>query len=528
MGRQHLFFFCYAILGKQRLGLEPLVGPLARRGTLCSRGPEVDFSFHMEMCRFLDEEAWGAQLTHIEAPRDHFKTTIITVGRTLQLLARDPNTTFLLAGATMDRQAAPFLEACKYEIETNELLRGLYPHLRKGNPWSAKRFRVSGQKGVREASVSAVGEGGSAASGHFGEIILDDLALEENTLTRARADKTNNWTTMLMPMVNAGGHILLYGTRYKDYDVHGFWEREMPGQFLRRSWSALYDDEGNPTLDVDGGNILFPEEWSRERLRERMESMGVLNFSAQYLNDPIPAELAVMKPEWIDLAWEEKAELPTVMTKYIGMDPSLGDGKDKCAIYVVGVDKEDNIHVLRRHVGRWTFAAQSDMFLTVLLEEEPAASIIESMGIGAAIEQLVQEKMEQRGVMSYVEYPRWQVNKEARIQAILQPLLESGRLKILDHLKGSTLVEEMVRFPKGTYDDEIDALTMACDCAIRYGYMGHEKVHTIVRDPLEDPVFLRKIREGQINLSMEEIDSGLLHKAIFAGDSDPGARRVGW
>jgi len=86
----------------------------------------------------------------------------------------------------------------------------------------------------------------------------------------------------------------------------------------------------------------------------------------------------------------------------------------------------------------------------------------------------------------------------------------------------------MVRFPKGTYDDEIDALTMACDCAIRYGYMGHEKVHTIVRDPLDDPVFLRKIREGQINLSMEEIDSGLLHKAIFAGDTDPGSRRVGW
>ena len=514
MAEQHLYFFVAAVLlppNMVKLGMEPMEGALARRGRLYPGGPERDFSFHMEFCRFLDEEASQPGWVHFEAPRDHYKTTCCAYGKILQELCKDPAQTFLLAAATMDRQAGPFLNRCKAEIEGNEVIRTLWPHMGKGKPWSTRMATIRNRPhGVGSPSITAVGEGGSAASGHFDWVLADDLVLEENTQTRERAAKTINWTQMLPPMVNQ--HFWFYGTRYKDYDAHGYWQEEMKDEFLYRSWSALYDDEGKPTLDIESAHVLFPEEWTREKFADRLGKMGVANFSAQYLNDPLPPDIAVLRPDWIEAAYYEDEDLPKSLSTYVAVDPSMGIGRDEAALAAVGIDADKTVWVLDVYAGQWTYRETTERFITQMCDRGAVVGVVESMGLGSAVEQLVREALTERALNLCVEYPHWHPTKEPRVHGTVEPLLEGKRLRIPRRLADSQLIQQMVRFPKGARDDQLDALTMATDCAIRYGFVG--KRDAVVARPRRK-VLLKDVEEGRVHLSAAELEDGMLYRLIM-------------
>lgn len=522
LAEEHLFFFCAAVLlppERMRLGMEPMTGPLAKKGRLYKGGPEVDLSFHQELCRFFDEEGDSAPLVHLEAPRDHFKTTLLVHGRTLRELCRRPSSTFLLVGATMQRQASPYLEVIRRQIEQNDILKCLWPHMRKGKPWSGLAATIGGRPfGVAQDSITATGEGGKITGIHVDRIICDDICVEGNTGTRLRAEKTIQWFRMAPPMVVETGQLELHGTRYKDYDVHGFLRHddELNSMFnvLRRSWSVCYDDEGEGTLDFDNAHYLFPEEWNPDKCRARFAVMGLVNFSAQFLNDPLPPEAAVLQQDWIDAALYEDDKEPKVMSVYMAMDPSLGDGRDECAIYVVGIDAKGGIWLLHQECGKWTLRQQAERYLRIWAEFNPIAGVVECMGVGAPMEQMIREIAEQKEMYPYIEYIKWQVNKEARIHAVLQPVLEGKRLHIAKQLDNVQLLEQMVRFPKGAYDDRIDALTMAIDCAIRFGHQGRAPSLKPMRTDRKDRY--RDIVEGNLNLSREELQSGKYFEAVDA------------
>ncbi len=515
LAERHLFFFVGCVLlppEMVRLGIEPMTGPLATVGRLYEGGPEIPFSFHMELGRFLDEEASQVPQTHFQAPRGHFKTTFCAYGKVLQSICKDPDVSFMLAAATMDRQAGPFLNRVKTEIEVNEVIRALWPHMRKGKPWSARMARISGHRGVGSPSLTAVGEGGSAASGHFDWVLADDLCLEDNTQTRERAAKTIQWTRMLPPMVNKpNGHFWFYGTRYKDYDAHGFWRQEMPEAFLFRSWAACYDDEGQPTVDFENGHILFPEEWTPALLQAELVRMGPENFWAQYLNDPLPPELAVFKPEWMEKAYYYPEQLPKRLSIYPALDPSTGTGRDEGALSCVGIDENLHIWALDDMAGQWSFREQAERYVALHGQRGAVAGVIEAMGVGTAVEQLVREICAERKISPYVEYIHWQTNKVPRTHAVLQPLLEAGRLHFPIEWKGGPLTDQMVRFPKGSKDDRVDALTMACECATKFGYTGHG-VH--LRPVAAKKISFDDIQSGRVHLSGRQFADGTYQEAV--------------
>jgi len=169
LGLEDLYFFATVVLGMTRMGVEPMGGPFARRGKLSENGPEVDFSLHMDMAAVFKGDWDGKSRLHMLVPRDHFKTSLITTAAILQELARDPNQTSLLVGATFKDQAKGFLAAIKNHIDNNPVLRSLYPGLRPGNLWTADRVNVLREvRGVvKENSILAMAAGGTPESGHY-------------------------------------------------------------------------------------------------------------------------------------------------------------------------------------------------------------------------------------------------------------------------------------------------------------------------------------------------------------------------
>lgn len=529
LGLEDLYFFATVVLGMTRMGVEPMGGPFARRGKLSENGPEVDFSLHMDMAAVFKGDWDGKSRLHMLVPRDHFKTSLITTAAILQELARDPNQTFLLVGATFKDQAKGFLAAIKNHIDNNPVLRSLYPGLRPGNLWTADRVNVLREvRGVvKENSILAMAAGGTPESGHYDWIFCDDLVSDQNVATRGKAQKIVDFFAMLSPLRKERGRIVNIGTRYADYDLHGDIKRNHADEFFLYERPAAYDDAGNPTMDFKNGWSLFPEEWPPERLQAQLDAMMPMKFSAQYLNDPVPAEYSTIQRTWVDRSWESVDDIPDGLTKYIGMDPSTGQGEDFCAIYVVGIDKLGIIHTIDREVGRWTFSKQVEKFFELYEKHDPVCSQIEAMGSGAAVEQGITEESQKRNIWPACEFVHWRPRKEIQVVTALQPRFEAGTVRLPAHLKNSTLEEQLIRFPKGTWDDEVDALCMAVDIAARFGYIGEETPPPVRRtgplnslDELDDKD-RKALQNGELSVTMDMLKKGL-HLEI---SGSPGRRR---
>ena len=104
-------------------------------------------------------------------PRNSFKTTFITIGGTLQKIAKDRNVRILLTNATLDN-AQRFLLEIKEHLAKNETYKMLYgetydPKLK----WNENEITVSNRSlNLKEATVTTTGVGGNLVSQHYSTI----------------------------------------------------------------------------------------------------------------------------------------------------------------------------------------------------------------------------------------------------------------------------------------------------------------------------------------------------------------------
>src|SRR5207245_841681 len=76
------------------------------------------------------------------------------------------------------------------------------------------------------------------------------------------------------------------------------------------------------------GEPIFPERFTRERLeRERLE-MGTFNFSAQYLNKPVPSDSQHFPWPLVERAFLDRKELPRALTYFTTFDLAISQASD--------------------------------------------------------------------------------------------------------------------------------------------------------------------------------------------------------
>ena len=460
LGRRDLYFLSTVILGYSRFSTEPMQGYWGRSG----------LSHSEEMCNILSGDWGGKSRLLLLRPRKHFKTTTLEA-YCIQEMLRRPTVTILVVGATMKNQARPFLQNVKHQIETNEVLRGLYPELRpmKGH-WSGDSITIQREGQIAEPTLKATGLDSEVERWHGDLIIKDDIVTYDNSKTRDRQLSVIAWAKSLSPMLNDWGREIVAGTRYADYDYYAVLMTEEAELWETTVRPAVYDAEGFPTLDFENGFFLFPEEWNARRLHEQLIALGPESFSCQYLNEPVPRELQEIHQSWIDSSFALPPE-GLECTYYVGMDPTAGTGTDNSAIAVVGVDSSGTCWVKEVVGGKWSTRENVERFLDILDEHKPAHSLFEAIGVGAAMEQLVQEEMEARGTFHSVEFVKhWDRNLTELVRSVIIPRMEAGKIKLSPHLKNSRLVHQMLRFPRARNDDELAALTMAIFTAAQWGH----------------------------------------------------------
>ena len=122
--------------------------------------------------------------------REHYKSTIITFGKTIQDVLVDPEITVGIFSFNRPIAKA-FLRQIKREFESNETLRELFPDVlwtspgREAPKWSEDEGIIVRRKGnPKEATVEAWGlVDGQPTSKHYSLVVYDDVVTRESVTT---------------------------------------------------------------------------------------------------------------------------------------------------------------------------------------------------------------------------------------------------------------------------------------------------------------------------------------------------------
>ncbi len=153
--------------------------------------------------------------------REHYKSTIITYGKTIQDILSDPEVTVGIFSHTKPIARA-FLRQIKYELETNERLKYLFPEILYENPkkeagnWSEdKGITVKRKSNPKEATVEAHGlVDGQPTSKHFSRLVYDDVVTRESVTSPEMIAKTTEAWALSLNLGAHGGFRGHFGARH--------------------------------------------------------------------------------------------------------------------------------------------------------------------------------------------------------------------------------------------------------------------------------------------------------------------------
>lgn len=425
--------------------------------------------FHKEMCDFVDANPTKQKLLLV--PRGHLKSTLVTIGKTIQWICEDPSVRILIANATYP-MAIAFLNVIKRHLQTNPKLIELYGNLAQ-NPekWAENMITLQSAKvvgGEKEATVFCYGMGGNLVSQHYDKIILDDLVNEENVSTRDQIEKTIQFYRLCQPLLEKNGELVVIGTRWRDDDLYGYIMDKENGfiqDFMVYEKQAIWNELwSNQKMEFIKGDLLWPEKYTLSDLSLKRRTM-LWDFSAQYLNNPVTPGNAIFKKEWFKY-YDPTDYRGVELNKYLLIDPAISLEKeaDYTAMIMLGVDQYSNLLVLDIIREKMT---PDDIINNIFYQHErwhPKAVGLEDVAFQRTLKYTLQKEMrERKRFLNIIELKPHTRSKDQRIKG-LQPQYANGKvLHNQDLVFNIYLEDELLRFPKGKHDDLIDALSYGLD-----------------------------------------------------------------
>ncbi len=422
---------------------------------------------HFEMCGVLVNASQNrGQRAAIGVPRDHAKTTLGTVAHSLWATCYAIEQFIVLLSQT-EHQAAGYLADVKYHLEHNHLLRRDFPEVcwpKQGKPtppWA--ETEIVTKNGVK---VSAYGIGAQIRGIHHGKyrptlVILDDAESDEQVRTKEQRQKTREWfNRVLMNAVDQKGNIHVLGTVLHHDSLLGNLLKA-PGWTVRR-YRAIQPD----------GTPLWPAKWPLALLEKKRAEIGNAAFEAEWQNNPLSPDIQVFLEERVQ--FREPPPLRT-FTLYMGVDPagSLKDDADYFAISVIGVDRSTAhvVYVLESFRAKLPFDQQARKVYEFYLRYKPQAVAIESNGYQKALGiHLVKMGVPVKFVHT---------SKDKRTRALKMSLhFDNGQIFLRPGLE--CLRDELVQFPMGINDDQLDALGFALE-------VMEDNLHTPINPALFAP-----------------------------------------
>ena len=386
-------------------------------------------------------------------PRTHLKTTEVTIAWTIQRILNNPDIRIFITNEKLGN-AVSFLREIKSHFEKNEQFRSLYgDYTNADSKWTETQIIVRPRKkNFKEPTIQVGSVETSLVSQHYDLIIADDLVSRENINTKERMDKVKQYWKDMFSLLEPGGITVAVGTRWHYDDLYGQILKNI-GRFdsmIRGCW----DESGEP---------VFPEKFTKDALLQIKQDIGSYDFSCLYLNSPADNENADFKRSWMERRFTEASIVGKQLNTFVTIDnaPSTKKGTDFIGIIVNSVDRENKWYL--RWVERYKGNAMEliEKMFAMNMFWKPIKFGVEQKAFQDLIKPFLDQEMRRRNQFFAVEELKDKgIRKEVRIRGRLQARFESGSIYLQENPLDNTddLIDELVRFPVGEYDDLADAL----------------------------------------------------------------------
>jgi predicted phage terminase large subunit-like protein len=303
---------------------------------------------------------------------------------------------------------------------------------------------------------------GGAVTGKGADLLIIDDPHSEQEAAMAAVnpevyDKVYEWyTSGPRQRLQPGGAIVIVMTRWA--------QRDLTGQVLKNA--ALRGETDWEVIEfpaiLPSGNPLWPEFWSMAELAALREELPNAKWQAQYQQNPVGNESAIVKRDWWQ--WWEEDEPPAC--EFILQSWDTAFEKTQRADYSAGTTRgvfnnhkdgnRPNIILLNTYKKRVEFPDLKKDVMDEYQRYDPDTIIIEKKASGAP---LIYE-LRAMGIPVQEYTPSKGQDKIARLNSV-SDIIASGKVWVPKTRWAEELVDEIAAFPSGEHDDLVDATTLA-------------------------------------------------------------------
>lgn len=399
-------------------------------------------TIHDEIDVFLEEQENKSKLIMI--PRKHLKSSMITVGKSIQWILRDFDLRILIANAIWDN-ARNFLGQISSFLEDKSELPQLFG-IFKSNKWNKDEIVIrQRKKALPAATIATTGIGGTQTSQHYDRIILDDIVGRENIGTMEQRQKVKDFYKDCLNLVEEICDLTILGTTWHEDDLYNDLRNSKKfDKFIR---PAIVDNE-----------VIFPKKFTLNKLSEIRDELGPYLFSSQYLLNPYPEETMEFKEKWFTKYFNTPKE-PMYITTVL--DPSLGKKTGNyCGLTTTGITAGGKIYILEARRFRRSVELIPFECAKTVVKWKPNVFALEAFAMQQLLQKPIQDYFNEMGIDIYIDLlPRYvHDDKNTRILALVSYFF-SGKILMRDEMKD--LQNELIRFKpacKTNQDDIIDSL----------------------------------------------------------------------
>lgn len=413
--------------------------------------------------------------------RGHYKSTIITFGKTIQdILAShgdDPlpewdlghEPTFVIFSHTRPIAKA-FLRQIKVEFQRNDLLKSIYPDILYENPerqsprWSEDAgLVVKRHANPKEATLEAHGLiDGQPTSRHYNVMVYDDVVVRDSVTNPDQIQKTTEAWEQSLNLGDSNPRKRYIGTRWHFADTYrAIMEREAA---IPRLHPATTDST------LTGPPVLL----TKDELAQKVREMGPYTASAQLLLDPTVDSKQRFLRDWLRHQFIRDRIGWNAMNRALICDPASGKkNSDFTGMMVVAYGSDQNIYLLDALRDRLSLNQRATEFMRLHRKWRPQYCGYEEYGLQADI-QYLEERMDRESYRFEVIPLKGKLSKFDRVNRLI-PMASDGRIWLPDAImrtnsegKLEDLVQDMIEqeflaWPVPAHDDMIDAFSRVFD-----------------------------------------------------------------
>lgn len=436
--------------------------------------PDLSPNLHGHLCRWMQAtNRFRFRLPLM--PRGHFKSTIITIADSLQIVLPDDssnqpfprnlgtNARILLAHELLD-SSAKNLKAITDKLYNAEFLLALFPEILPGKQHKVNKEQVELPRTEQwpETTFTIMGVGSSGQGNHFDMLKIDDIVGLKAMASPTEYATALAWVRDIPGMYTRMNetHVDFTGVRYAKQDVYRQIMTDYEGLIKVYTRSIWERNDRNEKV------IIFPERINWEMI-EFLKKQDLRKFNSQYMNNPkeISGEF---EQDWEryyvktgfdgrDVIYRDDAGIETKydyrdLDRVCILDPAMTGNS---GVVVTGTSPRKVNFVLEAIQEKLKTEALIQRVFNLYDKWNFRALVVESVLFSGLYEKIFKEEMQKRGkFFRVIMVTTKQKQKEDRVR-VLRPYFANKQ--IIFHKDQEDLIEQFRSFPSDEYH-MLDAL----------------------------------------------------------------------